>query len=239
MFVSLFQMHPPNNSDKPTRKLLRKPRRSRRPPPSASSSEGPNEEQLGDDFHFVDGPVDYDFIHDDEEEEDAPYDIYQAPIEKFKSGKHKTCLKKSKSDIEKQLMLDSRLQTATLVKPRLPRGPENFPCRPLHRMSNLLYDILWDEDDFDYYQVPAFTLNDFLYQIAAFSHAPVQKVKETVFSKHNYKKLTRLLAEQNAEKCTSVSKMDFKDQCMYILYHKSLQNIKILFFVMYGDYLIS
>ncbi|KAK3095277.1 hypothetical protein FSP39_012616 [Pinctada imbricata] len=82
----------------------------------------------------------------------------------------------------------------SLVKPFKPRGPESFPARP-PRKVNEIYPMDTN-DDFRYYQPPAFTLDNFMYHISEMQNIPLVKVRQAMTSKHNYKKLANLLAKQ-------------------------------------------
>ena len=209
------------HSSKPTKRLLRKPRQSR--PARATTTaltldNGVNDEPPPDSFLFVDAPLDYDFIHRDSDADAHayPFDpLADEPMRVPEGGRHRC--RRSDNELEKKYILESpfTMSTPHLVKPRVPRGPGNFPYRPLHRMTNLLHDLLWDDEDLAYCEVPAFTLNDFVQRVALYSETSVHAVQQTVFSRHNYKKLTRLLAEENAKTCDTVATVDFNEQREY------------------------
>lgn len=82
----------------------------------------------------------------------------------------------------------------SLVKPFKPRGPEVFPTRPPKKPGEILQ--MDNFEDIRYYQPPAFTLDNFVYHLSDLRNIPVRKVKEIFYSKHNYKKLTKILAEK-------------------------------------------
>ena len=53
-----------------------------------------------------------------------------------------------------------------------------------------------DEEDERYYEPSAFTLQDFLIHLSETHRMPLKKVKEAVFSKHNYKKIQKIIADK-------------------------------------------
>jgi len=83
----------------------------------------------------------------------------------------------------------------SLVKPFKPRGPESFPAR-LPRKFPEIFQVDY-VDDIRYYAPPAFTLDSFLMEMSEKQSLPVQTVREAVYSKHNYKKMTKILMQQN------------------------------------------
>ncbi|XP_074657962.1 uncharacterized protein LOC141910963 [Tubulanus polymorphus] len=92
----------------------------------------------------------------------------------------------------------------SLVKSYKPRGPDAFPMRMPKILPHLMnqYLFLEEQDDLRYYEPCLFTLNDFLIRVSQIQRLPLRKVKKAVFSKHNYKKLTKLLAQEYLERDT-------------------------------------
>ncbi|XP_060070630.1 leucine-rich repeat-containing protein 63-like [Ylistrum balloti] len=83
----------------------------------------------------------------------------------------------------------------SLIKPFKPRGPESFPARPPRRHPEIFHvDYV---DDIRYYAPPTFTLETFMMEISDRQRLPMRSVKQAVCSRYNYKKMTKLLAEQN------------------------------------------
>lgn len=83
----------------------------------------------------------------------------------------------------------------SLIKPFKPRGPESFPARPPRRHPEIFHvDYV---DDVRYYAPPTFTLETFMMEISDRQRLPIRTIQQAMFSKHNYKKMTNLLAEQN------------------------------------------
>ena len=80
-----------------------------------------------------------------------------------------------------------------LIKPFRPRGPESFPLRNLPLNPEVIHHF--DTDDMRYYEPPAFTLEHFLYRLSKNNRIPMHVAKQAVYSRVNYKKLTKLLAE--------------------------------------------
>ncbi|XP_041354952.1 uncharacterized protein LOC121372602 [Gigantopelta aegis] len=80
-----------------------------------------------------------------------------------------------------------------LIKPFRPRGPESFPLRNLPPNPDLVH--YFDTDDMRYYIPPAFTLEHFLYKLSKNNRIPMHVAKQAVYSRENYKKFTKLLAE--------------------------------------------
>ena len=86
----------------------------------------------------------------------------------------------------------------SLIKPFKPRGPDSFPARAPKRYSEGPFIPPGDpQDEFQYYQPPAFTLETFVGECAEELKMPLPKIREAMVSKHNYKKLTKLLADQH------------------------------------------
>ncbi|KAL3847912.1 hypothetical protein ACJMK2_018802 [Sinanodonta woodiana] len=83
----------------------------------------------------------------------------------------------------------------SLVKPFKPRGPEPFPARPPRRDPEIFHaiDVV---DDIRFFHPPQFTLDNFLIHIAEAHNIPFIKVREAVYSRHNYKRLTKIISEK-------------------------------------------
>ena len=83
----------------------------------------------------------------------------------------------------------------SLVKPYKPRGPDGLPARAPKKYPEIMHaiDIV---DDIRFYSPPAFTLENFMVHLSEIRGLPLRKVKEAMYSKHNYKKMTKLLAEK-------------------------------------------
>lgn len=87
------------------------------------------------------------------------------------------------------------LESDSLVKPYKPRGPDPFPLRQPKQPSEIRQEILYgDVDDPRFFDVPEFTLNDFCFDISRVYALPRDRVKNIVFSKQNFKKMTTLFA---------------------------------------------
>ncbi|XP_064638734.1 leucine-rich repeat-containing protein 63-like isoform X2 [Lineus longissimus] len=99
-----------------------------------------------------------------------------------------------------------------LVKPFKPRGPEGFPMRVHRQPPDLHYDLLWDEDDLKYFPTPLFTLNEFLLHVSQVQSLPLKQLQKVVLSRHNYKKLTKLLAKKHLPKSKHVTSVNFNEQ---------------------------
>ncbi|KAL5005485.1 hypothetical protein ScPMuIL_018941 [Solemya velum] len=107
------------------------------------------------------------------------------------------------NDQDKKYILDRRYRGRTtmgsftnsnsLVKPYSDRGPEPFPLRLPRRNPDILPMDMFD--DLRFYDPPAFRLENFMMHLSAIEEIPLQSVREIMHSKHNYKKLTKLLAE--------------------------------------------
>lgn len=94
-----------------------------------------------------------------------------------------------------QTSLGTYVDGKSLIKPYKPRGPDGLPARPPKKNVELMHaiDIV---DDIRYYNPPAFTLENFMIEMADIKSIPLRKIRETVYSRHNYKKLTKLLADE-------------------------------------------
>lgn len=79
----------------------------------------------------------------------------------------------------------------SLSKPFKRRGPGHFPQRaPKHFIEMLDYDC----DDVRFFKPPGFTLEHFMNAVADKNNVPLCRVRELMYSRHNVKKLTDLLA---------------------------------------------
>lgn len=86
----------------------------------------------------------------------------------------------------------------SLVKPFKPRGPDALPARAPRRFNEVPFIPPGDlQDEFHYYQPPAFTLETFVGECAEIVKLPIPKVRQAIVSRHNYKKMTKLLAERH------------------------------------------
>ncbi|XP_060573580.1 leucine-rich repeat-containing protein 63-like isoform X2 [Ruditapes philippinarum] len=94
-----------------------------------------------------------------------------------------------------QTSLGTYVDGKSLVKPYKPRGPDGLPARPPRRNPEIAHaiDIV---DDIRFYNPPAFTLENFMVDVADVRNIPLRKVRALVYSKENYKKLTKLIAEE-------------------------------------------
>ncbi|KAK7480474.1 hypothetical protein BaRGS_00028291 [Batillaria attramentaria] len=82
----------------------------------------------------------------------------------------------------------------SLVKPFKPRGPDPLPPRAPKQNPEIFLD--YDCDDIRFFKPPAFTLEHFVAEVADHSRMPMTRVRQIMYSKHNVKKLTKLLAEE-------------------------------------------
>ena len=84
----------------------------------------------------------------------------------------------------------------SLVKPYRHRGPAALPAKLPRRNPTVAFVTFGlDEDMERYYPPPLFTLQDFLIKVSQVQSLPLEKVKEVMFSKHNYKKVQKMLAQ--------------------------------------------
>lgn len=100
-----------------------------------------------------------------------------------------------------QTSLGTYVDGKSLIKPYKPRGPDGLPARPPKRNPEILHaiDVV---DDIRFYSPPAFTLENFMVHLSDIRGVPLRKVREAMYSKHNYKKLTKLLAEETLHPTT-------------------------------------
>lgn len=94
-----------------------------------------------------------------------------------------------------QTSLGTYVDGKSLIKPYKPRGPDGLPARPPRRNPEITHaiDIV---DDIRFYNPPAFTLENFVVRIADIRNMPLRKVRSIVYSKENYKKLTKIIADE-------------------------------------------
>lgn len=105
---------------------------------------------------------------------------------------------------EKKYILDSvyRDRTAigshvngdSLVKIRKLRGPDPLPARAAKKIPEMV--MFYESDDERYYQSPAFMLEHFLYKFARMKRMSIPQVRSAIYSKHNFQKLTNLIAAE-------------------------------------------
>ncbi|XP_059164168.1 uncharacterized protein LOC131947097 isoform X2 [Physella acuta] len=89
--------------------------------------------------------------------------------------------------------LGTYIDGKSLVKPLKYRGPDPLPRRAARRNVGVL--INYDVDDQRFFEPPAFTLEHFIYKMAEMKNLSVPRVRKIVYSKHNVKKLTDMLAQ--------------------------------------------
>ncbi|KAH9490271.1 hypothetical protein Btru_035319 [Bulinus truncatus] len=82
----------------------------------------------------------------------------------------------------------------SLAKPFKSRGPDPLPGRQRRKYPDI--HLRYDVDDPRYFQSPAFTLDYFIYKLAEKANLSVPRVRKVVYSKHNVKKLTDMLARE-------------------------------------------
>jgi len=107
---------------------------------------------------------------------------------------------------EKKFMLDPLYREHTslgtyvdgvsLVKPYKPRGPDGLPARMPRKNPEITHaiDIV---DDIRFYQPPSFTLENFVVKLSDIRGLPLKKVRSMVYSRENYKKLTKMIADEH------------------------------------------
>ncbi|CAL1546904.1 unnamed protein product [Lymnaea stagnalis] len=88
--------------------------------------------------------------------------------------------------------LGTYIDGKSLVKPFKSRGPDPLPKRAPRK--NLFINLSYETDDQRYMEPPAFTLEQFVYKLAESRNLSVPRVRKIVYSKHNVKKLTDMLA---------------------------------------------
>ncbi|XP_071511291.1 uncharacterized protein [Diadema antillarum] len=106
------------------------------------------------------------------------------------------------------------LESDSLVKPYKPRGPDPFPLRQPKQPPEVKHEILYaNVDDPRYYEIPAFSLNDFCYDLSRVYEMPREQVKNIVFSKQNFKKMTTLFASfTNTPRQEKVNTLELKGE---------------------------
>lgn len=101
-----------------------------------------------------------------------------------------------------------------LVKPYRTTGPTHLvPIHPPKRNPDMGFYPFPFADEYDierYYAPPAFSLQDFLIKVSQVQRIPLQKVKQVMFSRHNYKKIQKILAEELVPKQTEMSVTEMK-----------------------------
>lgn len=131
--------------------------------------------------------------------------------------------------------LGTYVEGQSLVKPYKPRGPDALPARPPKRQPEVIRVPFFDFDTHDeieeikrYYRPPEFTLQDFLVEVTQQGKVPIECVRNVMFSKHNYKKIQKLLFELvlQPRNQVAVHPTEFRPpgdfsllQCWYFLYY--------------------
>jgi len=95
----------------------------------------------------------------------------------------------------------------SLVKPRKSRGPDPLPARQPRKKPTIIHVPL-DEDLYQYYHPPQFTLSDFIVRLAAEENVPADNVRRTVYSRHTYNRLQTMLLERCQSKSTKLAIKD-------------------------------
>ena len=95
--------------------------------------------------------------------------------------------------------LGTYLPGKSLVKPHRPRGPGKFPLRePLRNpliVHNFITEIDINDTELRYIKPPEFTLQNFLIDLSDCAKVPVEKVQQVMFSRYNYKKIQKIIAD--------------------------------------------
>ena len=96
--------------------------------------------------------------------------------------------------------LGTYVEGQSLVKPYKSRGPDPLPARPPRRQPDIIRVPYFDfnfEDEIEelkrYYKAPEFSLQDFLVELSEHERIPLERAKNVMFSRHNYKKIQLLL----------------------------------------------
>ena len=99
------------------------------------------------------------------------------------------------------------MEGRSLVKPFKPRGPDGLPARPPKRPLPIipLGFLDGEESDERYREPPKFSLHDFAIHVSEVHHVPLHRVKEVVYSRHNFKKFYELLMKQMKPQCPRIS----------------------------------
>lgn len=102
----------------------------------------------------------------------------------------------------------------TLVQPYKPRGPDGLPSHLVARRMQPLVTYYETEEqcwgDERYEKEPEFTLKDFLQKMSTSEKLPLEKVQQAMFSRHNYKKIYKLLCEHVEPKSTTLTRVNLK-----------------------------
>ena len=111
--------------------------------------------------------------------------------------------------------LGTYVEGKSLVKPYKPRGPDPLPPRPPKQNPPVLH-VFFDEDLFEEVEPPEFTLEDLMLDISTAGNIPIRRVQETMLSRHNYKKLHKLLAQQFVSPDPTLSVLDMDPSGMLL-----------------------
>ncbi|CAG5134868.1 unnamed protein product [Candidula unifasciata] len=95
---------------------------------------------------------------------------------------------------KERTMIGSHVNVDSLLKLRSIRGPDPLPARTPKRNPEMV--VYHDADDERYYQNPTFMLDQFLYKFAKMKHMSIPQVRCAIYSKHNFQKLTNLIAAE-------------------------------------------
>ena len=111
-----------------------------------------------------------------------------------------------------QTNIGTYVEGQALVQPFKPRGPDGLPARvPIKKPHAQYYTTEEDEmEDAKYLQPAEFTLQDFMQSVSDAEHLTLEKVREIVYSRYNYKKIQKILADFLTPKHTSLTKVTMK-----------------------------
>ena len=107
-----------------------------------------------------------------------------------------------------QTNIGTYVEGKSLVQPFKPRGPDALPARiPVKRQAP---PFEFEEDERYEEEEPQFTLQDFLVEVSQENNVPLVKVKEIMYSKHNFKKIQEMIAENLEPSHTTLTKVTMK-----------------------------
>ena len=119
--------------------------------------------------------------------------------------------------VREKTHLGTYVEGKNLVKPYRQRGPEHFPLRMPKQPKLMPPAILFDENLGKDQEAPSFCLEDFIITMSRVHRVPLAHTKQIMYSRQTYKKLQSLLAEYLQPKKETVSQIQMRPPCKYII----------------------
>ncbi len=215
----------------PTNRLLRKPRAPApgpvRPPDSSPPPKSYHSQQsvMSQAFSMPDierlSPPPS--VHPSVVSPPPPSELHSTIYVDYSQHSHKTSSIIRKGDLKYVLdpitrsktQLGTYVEGHTLIRPYKPRGPDGLPQRLRKRQPEISHSALYEDEVDRFYQPPEFTFHDFMIRLSEIHRVPLKRVKQAMYSRHNYLKIQDILIKQITPKHKHVTMKQVKPSGEY------------------------